>query len=498
MLIQVIADIVRILYLICLTGMAVFGLNNVVSTVLYLIARKRNPVLPRLRFEKLPTVTVQLPIFNERYMVKRLLKAVSQLDYPKGKLQVQVLDDSTDDTSLTVKFLVEQYQAKGMDFEWVHRTDRKGFKAGALKEGFETATGELIAIFDADFVPSRNWLMETVPSFADPKLGCLQTRWGHLNSKMSSFTRAVALGINGHFIVEQTARSRNGLFMNFNGSAGLWRRTCIVDSGGWQADTLTEDLDLSYRAQLRGWKVRYLPNVVVPGEIPAQIEAFKKQQFRWAKGSFQTVKKIVPQLMRADIPEPVRLLGFIHLTGYMVSPMMVGTLLLILPLAWLSPNYLRFLPWASIATLGPPLMYLVSHTEENPRWIDRLVLLPTLILIGFGISVNNSYAVFEGLFKKSTGEFVRTPKYSLTNTRRNWEDKKYKPGISPMVWIELLLAFYALLSIYLLTPKLGATLLPFLLAYFGGYIFIAGANILQNWQPVLRRITPSEISHHQS
>ena len=498
MLIRIITVILQILYLICITGMAVFGFNNIVSTILYLKTRKKNLVLPKLSPDKLSTVTVQLPIFNERYMVKRLLKAISQLDYPNEKLQVQVLDDSTDDTACTVKYLVEQYQTQGMNFEWVHRTDRKGFKAGALKEGFKTATGELIAIFDADFVPPRNWLLKTVPAFADPKLGCLQTRWGHLNPKMNAFTRAVALGINGHFIVEQTARSRNGLFMNFNGSAGLWRRACIIDAGGWQADTLTEDLDLSYRAQMRGWKVNYLPDVVVPGEVPVQIEALKKQQFRWAKGSFQTVKKLAPQLMRADIPEQVRLLGFIHISGYMASPLMIGTLLLILPLAFLSPHFLGILPWIIIATLGPPLMYLVSHTEEYPRWVDRLVLLPMLILIGFGISVNNTIAVFEGLFKKGTGEFVRTPKYSLTNTRRNWDDKKYKTGISPMVWGELLLALYALVSMYLLAPKFGAGIIPFLFAYFAGFIFMAGVNLQQNWQPALKRSIASEVSQHRS
>jgi len=498
MLKPIITVILQILYLICLTGMAVFGLNTIVSTILYLGTRKKKLVLPKLLPEKLSTVTVQLPIFNEHYMVKRLLKAVSQLDYPKEKLQVQVLDDSTDDTACMMKYLVEQYQARGMNFEWVHRTDRKGYKAGALKEGIETATGELVAIFDADFVPPRNWLLKTVPAFSDSKLGCLQTRWGHLNPKMNAFTRAVALGINGHFIVEQTARSRNGLFMNFNGSAGVWRRACIIAAGGWQADTLTEDLDLSYRAQMKGWKVNYLPDVVVPGEIPVQIEAFKKQQFRWAKGSFQTVKKLVPELMRAEIPEQVRLLGFIHITGYMVSPLMIGTLLLILPLAFLSPLFLKFFPWTFLATLGPPLMYLVSHTEEYPRWVDRLVLLPMLVLIGFGISLNNSIAVFEGLFKKGTGEFVRTPKYSLTNIRRNWDDKKYKTGISPMVWGELFLALYALVSMYLLTPKFGANFNLLLLAYFSGYVFMAGVNILQNWQLALKRSTTPEISHHHS
>lgn len=498
MLLTIIKIILQILYLICLAGLAVFGLNNIVSTILYIKTRKKGTVLPKMDLEKLPTVTIQLPIFNERYMVKRLMKAVSRLDYPNEKLQVQVLDDSTDDTDNMVKYLVEQYQVQGMNFVWIHRADRKGYKAGALKEGLETSTGELIAIFDADFIPPRNWLLKTVPAFSDPRLGCLQTRWGHLNPKMNAFTRAVALGINGHFIVEQTARSRNGLFMNFNGSAGIWRRSCIIDSGGWQVDTLTEDLDLSYRAQMRGWKVSYLPDIVVPGEIPVQVEAFKKQQFRWAKGSFQTVKKLLPQLMRENLPEQKRLLGFIHITGYMVSPMMIGTLILILPLALLSPHFLKFLPWTIIPTLGPPLMYLVSRTEENPRWVDRLVLLPMLILIGLGISFNNSVAVFEGLFKKRTGEFVRTPKYSLTDNCRNWEKRKYKLGVSPMVWGELFLAFYALVSMYILIPRFGVGFIPFFLAFFGGCVFMAGLNIQQNLQLSLKRSTTTADARHRS
>ena len=493
MALKIVVVAIQILYLICAIGLTIYGVSNMVSTVLYLRTRKQKFSLPIIPEKKLPKVTVQLPIFNERYLITRLLKAVTDLEYPRDKLQIQILDDSTDETALMVRTLVEKYVIQGFNFELIQRSDRSGFKAGALKEGLKTATGELIAVFDADFVPPQDWLCKTVPAFADPQLGCLQTRWGHLNHNNNAFTRAVALGLNGHFIIEQTARSRNNLFMSFNGTAGLWRKGCINDAGGWTTDTLTEDLDLSYRAQLRGWRIGYLPDVVVPAELPVQIEAFKKQQFRWAKGTYQTVKKIVPKLLRADIPERTRLMGLIHITGYGVHPLMVGMLLLTLPLGLLSPSYLNLFPWTVFASLGPPLLYIFSRTEEYPRWIDRLRQIPMLILIGFGISLSNSVAVMEGLFKRETGDFVRTPKFNLTNTQHAWNDKKYSSPISPMVWGELVLALYSLVTIFLLTMRFGPGVIPFLLMYFCGYIFIAGVNIQQSLKLMQKR-TPATVN----
>src|SRR5581483_232208 len=280
-------DIIGFLYLLIISGLALYGLHNLFTTILYLHIkayprnRKIEPV------DEWPPVTIQLPIFNEKYTVERLLRAVTGLDYPDGLLQIQVLDDSTDDTAQLVCRLADQYKARGVNIEYIHRDSRQGYKAGALDTGLRSASGQYIAIFDADFVPESDWLKRTVPLFQDPKLGCLQTRWGHTNRHYNSLTRAEAMAIDGHFIVEQTVRSRSDFFLNFNGTAGLWRRACIEDAGGWQYDTLTEDLDLSYRAQMRGWKIDYLPDVVVPAELPSQVEAFKKQQFRWAKGSFQ-------------------------------------------------------------------------------------------------------------------------------------------------------------------------------------------------------------------
>ncbi len=476
----------EIIYMFCLVGLAVYGFNSLILTLLYFCTRiqqKRRGDISRVRaMSDWPMVTLQIPIFNERFTVERLLKALNRIDYPAEKLQVQVLDDSTDETRGIVNRLVENMQIQGLNIQHIHRDNRSGFKAGALTEGLKTATGEFIAIFDADFVPPSDWLKLTIPHFQQKSLGCLQTRWGHLNCNYDAFTRAISLGIDGHFVVEQTARAKNGLFLNFNGTAGIWRRSCIKDAGGWCTDTLTEDLDLSYRAQLKGWKIDYLPQIVVPAELPVQVEAFKKQQFRWAKGSFQTVRKLVPFLLKADLPEFVRFEGLIHITGYLVHPLMLTTLLLMLPMGWFAPQFLKFFPVSMLAAFGPPLMYLVSQTENAPRLIDRLSRLPLMILVGFGLSVNNSIAVFQGLFSREIGTFVRTPKFNLLNQKGTWAKSPYIMPLSGMVWIELSLAIYSMLTIYLLLPKVGLGVAPWMLVYTCAYMYIALTNIIQNLQ----------------
>lgn len=480
---QGIKFIVEILYLFCMMGLAVYGFNNLITTILYLRSRNRDQKpLKLLSDDELPVVTIQLPIYNEVYMVERLVKAVAALDYPEGKLQIQVLDDSTDETTSSAARIVDEYRKKGKDIELIHRDDRSGFKAGALSKGMQSARGEIIGIFDADFLPARNWLRKTVPEFQDEKLGCLQTRWGHTNNTYSLFTRAVALGIDGHFVVEQGARSRNGLLMNFNGTAGLWRRATILDAGDWQADTLTEDLDLSYRAQLRGWKIGYLPDVVVPAELPAQVEAFKRQQFRWAKGTFQTVKKLVPQILHSNKPLHVKIMGLMHITGYSAHPMMLAMLLLLLPVGFLAPHTLRLFPWTMIATFGPPLMYMCSKTSYAPRLWDRVKLLPVLTLIGFGLSLNNTVAVMQGLFSKKTGTFVRTPKFNITTRQDQVAKSKYSMKVNWMVWGEFLLAAYSIFSMVLLYPYIGFGIVPCLVIYTIGYLYMAIMNLVQTWQ----------------
>jgi cellulose synthase/poly-beta-1,6-N-acetylglucosamine synthase-like glycosyltransferase len=491
---QLLGYLIGFIYLVIILWLALYGINNLVNAILYLRIRKtlkhREHISPPKEW---PLVTIQLPIFNEKYTVERLLSAVTRMDYPPDRLQIQVLDDSTDDTAGLVSRLVGRYKSQGINIEWLHRTDRRGYKAGALDEGLSLATGDLIAIFDADFVPKPDWLKKTVPLFQNSALGCLQTRWGHTNRKYNSLTRAEAMAIDGHFIVEQTARSRNDLFLNFNGTAGLWRRACIEDAGGWEWDTLTEDLDLSYRAQMRGWKIGYVPDVVVPAELPSQVEAFKKQQFRWAKGSFQVVLKILPRVFeRTDIPWTVRLMASLHLTGYMVHPLMLCLLLLTLPVGLFVPGAFKIFPFSVLAGFGPPFLYLVAAARQTPPLRERLKLIPLMTITGFGISLSTSIAVIEGLTGKG-GNFVRTPKLNLPNTHGQQKliDRTYVQPISPLVWGEIALGFYALLTGYVLAGYIGWGIIPWMMIYMIGYFYIAGLNLIQhipNWNG---RITKS-------
>lgn len=491
---EIISSSLGLLYLVIIFILATYGFHNLMHTLLYIARRSNTPSRKKVQpIQRYPQVTIQLPIFNEKYTIKRLLEAVTKLDYPSDRLQIQVLDDSTDDTAALSRSLVDEYKAKGVNIEWLHRINRQGYKAGALAEAFPQATGELMAIFDADFVPKPDWLLKTVPLFENPKLGCLQTRWGHTNRKYNSLTQAEALAIDGHFIVEQSVRSQHDFFLNFNGTAGLWRRTCIEDAGGWQWDTLTEDLDLSYRAQIRGWKIDYLPDVVVPAELPSQVEAFKNQQFRWAKGSFQVVRKILPTvLFDSKLPWHVRFLAILHLTGYGVHPLMLAVLILTLPVGLLAPTAFKLYPLSVLAALGPPLLYLTAKAAHTPPLLERLKLLPLLTITGFGLCLNTTIAVLQGIFGKGDAVFVRTPKLNLNNVataKKKPIDRNYVSPISPLIWIELMLGLYALLTGLILAPSLGWGILPWMIIYMLGFFYIGGMNLLQNREQFTGRQT---------
>jgi cellulose synthase/poly-beta-1,6-N-acetylglucosamine synthase-like glycosyltransferase len=471
-----------VFYFTITAALALYGFHNLITTILYL--RMKTPTKRKEEThppKEWPRVTVQLPVFNEKYTVERLLHAVTQLDYPADRLQIQVLDDSTDDTFNLLEELVSQYQNRGVDIQVIHRVDRKGYKAGALDNGLRTATGDLIGIFDADFVPKRDWLKRTVPFFQNQELGCLQTRWGHTNQQYNSLTAAEAMGIDGHFIIEQTVRSKNGFFLNFNGTAGLWRLACIQDAGGWQWDTLTEDLDLSYRAQMRGWKFDYLPDVVVPAELPPQVEAYKKQQFRWAKGSFQVVRKILPSVLRAKLPLKVRFMALLHLTGYFVHPLMLSLLLLTLPVGLLVPGAFKVFPISVVAGLGPPLLYLTATATQHRSIWKRLRSFPVLVIVGFGLSLSTTIAVLEGLFSKG-GAFIRTPKLNVGNRpqRKQKVDRAYVAPLSALVWIEIILGIYALVTGIVLAPYIGWGIVPWMAIYMLGFFYIAGLNLIQH------------------
>jgi cellulose synthase/poly-beta-1,6-N-acetylglucosamine synthase-like glycosyltransferase len=490
---QLLISFIGFFYLVITAVLALYGFHNLFTTVIFLTMKPSKIHKERIDPPKhWPRVTVQLPMFNEKYTVERLLRAVTQLDYPADRLQIQVLDDSTDDTYALVARLVEHYQGRGVNIELIHRVDRKGYKAGALNNGLQTATGELVAIFDADFVPKPDWLKRTAPAFQNPRLGCLQTRWGHTNQQYNSLTRAEAMGIDGHFIIEQTVRSKNGFFLNFNGTAGLWRRACIEDAGGWQWDTLTEDLDLSYRAQMRGWKFDYLPDVVVPAELPPQVEAYKKQQFRWAKGSFQVVRKILPSVLQADLSWKVRFMALLHLTGYFVHPLMLSLLLLTLPVGLLVPGAFKLFPISIVAGLGPPLLYLTATATQHHSILKRLKSFPVLVIVGFGLSLSTTIAVIEGLFSKG-GAFIRTPKLNLDNKRKQKQkiDHAYVAPLSSLVWIEIALGIYAMFTGIVLAHYIGWGIIPWMVIYMLGFFYIAGLNLIQHAPKTGRQTTES-------
>ncbi len=468
--------ILEILYALSSLLLAVYGLNSLALLWLYRRGRGSRPAPPDL--ESWPRVTVQLPVYNESHTIERLLAAVRALDYPQDRLQVQVLDDSTDETRQIVAAWAARLSAEGLDWEQLHRGDREGYKAGALAAGLEHAKGEFIAVFDADFAPEPDFLRRTLPYFAQADLACVQARWGHLNREYSTLTRLQALAIDGHFIVEQTARSRNGLFLNFNGSAGIWRRASLLEAGGWSADTLTEDLDLSYRAQLRGWRIAYLPDLIVPAELPAQMAAFKRQQARWAKGSLQTARKTLGPLIASSQSWRVKVEGVLHLTHYLVHPLILSTLALALPLSVIGAAVLKWVPLLTIAALGPPLLYLLAAAPEGPHGWERLRLLPGLILLGIGLSLNNSRAALAGLFRPERGEFTRTPKFAVRRPGERWEASRYALPQDRWVWVEMSLGIMAAGAILLAGNRWGYSV--WLAIYALSYLYVSGVSFWQS------------------
>jgi cellulose synthase/poly-beta-1,6-N-acetylglucosamine synthase-like glycosyltransferase len=486
--------VIDILYLISVVLLASYGLNAIITIILFLSHRHEARKCPELK--EFPHVTVQLPIFNELFVVERLVTAAASLDYPRNRLQIQVLDDSTDETTAVAEELVRRYRSQGVNIDLFHRVDRSGFKAGALKASLPEVTGEYIAIFDADFVPEPDFLRRTVPFFAEnPHLGMIQTRWGHVNGDYSTLTRAQAIALDGHFVVEQTARNRSGLFMNFNGTAGIWRRTCIEDSGGWQIDTICEDLDLSYRAQLGGWDFLFLPDVVVPAEVPPQMNAFKRQQFRWAKGSMQCAIKLWRPVLAAPVPVLKRLQGILHLTSYSVHPLMVMLLLTTLPFVTQHSPLSNYVGFLSIVSLGPPLMYLVGQRALHPDWARRFSTFPLLLLIGTGIAWSNTRAILEA-FTKRENQFHRTPKFRVEARQDNWMDSPYALPLEGDTIGELALAAYALGTAAYSIIDGNPFILPFLLIYAAGFGYVAVLGILHSAGHRRGKVAPTTASSY--
>jgi cellulose synthase/poly-beta-1,6-N-acetylglucosamine synthase-like glycosyltransferase len=479
-------------YFATLVVLSVYGMHRYETIRTYLKNRRKLLHEPPKRFEQLPPVTIQLPLYNERYVVGRLLEDVSKIQYPKHLLQIQVLDDSTDDTHPFAKALVEHYSALGLPIEYHHRDNRDGFKAGALQEGLSTATGELIAVFDADFAPPADFLIRTVHFFTDPSVGVVQTRWGYLNRDYNLLTEVEAMLLDGHFILEHTARCGRGLFFNFNGTAGILRRRMIEDAGGWQHDTLTEDCDLSYRAQLKGWRFIYLPRFECPSELPVQMHAFQLQQSRWAKGLTQVAKKLLPTIWRAPVPLRQKVEAFFHLTPNISYPLMIVISALILPVM-----IVRFyMGWFQMLVIDLPLIiaclfsiaafYLVAQRELHPKsWRRSVFILPALFAAGVGLVIINTRAVLEALLGIRTG-FVRTAKYAIGRDRVRLDQSRYRRKSGWLPYIELAIAGYFLFTMYIAIDTYNFLILPFLALFVVGYGWAALATLYQEYRGRLR------------
>lgn len=474
-------NIVLIGYFLSLTILFVFGLHGFIMIYYHKKYRDNNPV-PKPQIDENSVITIQLPLYNEMYVAERLINAVCEIEYPKDKLEIQVLDDSTDETVSVVANSVEKKQNEGFDIKHIRRGTREGFKAGALKEGLKIAKGEFVAIFDADFIPHKDFLKKTLSFFNDDKIGMVQTRWEHLNSDYSIITKAQALALDGHFVIEQSVRNKSGFFINFNGTGGVWRKSCIEDAGNWHADTLTEDLDLSYRAQLNGWKFVYLKDFTSPAELPSEINALKSQQFRWTKGAIETAKKILPLVWKSEIPLRVKLQSTFHLTNNFVFPFILLAAILNVPLVFVKNSgshglYFTMMSVFVLAFISSFVFYLYAQKDVHLDWRKRIVLFPLFMAGSMGLAVNNSRAVFEGLLNRKS-EFVRTPKYKLETNKDSWMGKKYiekKLGFS--VYVEALLAVYCLIGILasLYFMEFGA--LPFQILFFLGFAFMSITSI---------------------
>jgi len=478
--------LVLITYFFVLSILGIYGWHRYYLVYQYMKHKDRAPgPPPHVEDEEWPVVTIQLPIYNEMYVVDRLIDAVCAIEYPREKLEIQVLDDSTDETCDIARLAVVRWAGRGFDISYLYRSDRTGFKAGALDAGFRVAKGEFIAIFDADFVPPSDFLRRTVPYFTvNRRLAVVQARWGHLNHDYSLLTRVQAILLDGHFVLEHGGRNRAGCFFNFNGTSGVWRREAIGDAGGWQHDTLTEDLDLSYRAQLRGWTFLFLPDLVTPAEVPVEMNAFKSQQHRWAKGSIQTCHKVLPYLLQSDLPFKVKAEAFFHLTANFNYLLMVVLSVLMFPAMVVRYN----MGWTEMLLIDVPLFlaatasvfnfYLISQRETYPDWRSRAKSLPMVLAVGIGLAINNSGAVIEALMGR-TSDFARTPKYGIEHARDGWQHKKYHQTLSLQPFVEVALGLYFTGTVlYALQSGIYGTL-PFLVLFQVGFLYTGLMSIFQ-------------------
>lgn len=472
-----------IFYIVVLSFPFIFGSNGFLMIYYYFKYRKRE-IVRKGELKDFPNVTVQLPVYNELYVVNRAIDAICSLDYPKDKIEIQVLDDSTDETTAIIAQKVVEKLGRGFDIKHIRRGNRQGYKAGALKCGLAQARGQYVAIFDADFMPRPDFLKQTLPYFADEKVGLVQTRWEHINSDYSLLTRAQAIALDGHFVIEQQVRNKAGFFINFNGTAGIWRRSCIEDAGNWESDTLAEDLDLSYRAQLRGWQFVFMKGYTSPAELPADINGLRSQQFRWTKGAIEAAKKLLPRVWKSKLPLRVKVHSTVHLSASMVYPFVLLIGILQVPIVFIKHSgqfdaTFVLMSGFIFAFFGSFMFYLYSQKDVYKDWRKRIYLFPVFMAGSMGLSVNNTKAVIEGLMNKKT-EFVRTPKYGFTGKQGSWADKRYMQRKVNWVSIaEFILALYCLGGIVMSIVDLEIAAIPFQLLYFTGFGTISYLSVRQ-------------------
>lgn len=469
--------VLQIVYLASVILLAVMGFNALLLSLIYLATRKRTASAQPLNEDQWPEVVVQLPIYNERHVVDTLIESISHLDYPYDRLTVQVLDDSTDETTARIVAAVDVLARRGFPIVHIRRQSREGYKAGALKAGLSHTGAEFVTVFDADFAPQSDFLRRVIPHFlADPRLGMAQTRWAHLNEPFNLLTRIQALVLDAHFVIEQTARNRGGLLMNFSGTAGIWRRACIEDSGGWQGDTLSEDIDLSYRAQLGGWRCLYLPDVEAPAEIPPLMMAYKRQQSRWATGTIQCLRKLGGKLLTSDLNAWQKLESIIHLGGYFIHPLMLVVLLLTLPLILTGSLQQHSLTWLGVGFLIAPIQMMIAQKQLHPDWLRRMSVFPLLMLLGIGIAVSNTYAIIGG-FTKQPVHFARTPKFHAERqTGISWMNTSYGLPVDRTTWLEIGFAVYAAITA-LVSWWYSPAVTPFMALYAVGFAYVAGVSL---------------------
>lgn len=478
--------VVIILYTLASALILIYSLSQLSLLIYYKRSGKRidnSPKFDLSRIEETPVVTIQLPIYNEIYVVERLLKNIAEINYPSEKLEIQVLDDSTDESAEKTAFHVHELQQKGLDIHHIRRTDRIGFKAGALKEGLKIARGEFIAVFDADFMPKRDWLLQTIPYFKDPEIGVVQTRWSHLNRNYSLLTKVLAFALDFHFIVEQTGRNFGKHFINFNGTAGIWRKACILDAGNWSGDTLTEDLDLSYRAQMKNWKFKYLEHVETPAELPVAISAARSQQFRWNKGAAENFQKNYSLLLKnKEQTSGTKFHGLFHLLNSSLFMPLLLLAILSIPVLYIknsNPEFSWYFNVMAVFAVSTLIFftcyyttYIKIHGKSLKNFFSFIGMFFAFFSVAMGLSVHNTVAVLEGHFGKKS-EFVRTPKFNVNSIKDSWKGNVYlKNDISVNMIIEAMLLFYFAFGIYSAFSLQDYGLLIFHLMLFAGFGFV--------------------------